>query len=170
MRADGKAPARRAKRRKTPPPEAPGAAGRVFETCSEAETRALGRRVAGELGPGRVVALLGDLGAGKTVFAQGVVEGLGCAAEASSPTFSLVHVYEGPIAVYHIDFYRLSRPEEVETLGFRDYLDGRGVVLVEWADRVPESLPADRLEVRIQRTGDETRRITLRERTGRAPS
>lgn len=143
------------------PPAAGAAAARVVETRSAEETRALGREIGRALGPGAVVALVGALGAGKTVFAQGVAEGLGCTEEATSPTFALVHVYEGPIPMYHVDFYRLSRPDEVESLGFRDYLDGRGVLLVEWADRVPGSLPADRLEVRFERTGDESRRVHI---------
>jgi tRNA threonylcarbamoyladenosine biosynthesis protein TsaE len=134
----------------------------VLETRSEAETRALGVRLARGLRPGAAVGLMGPLGAGKTVLAQGIAEGLGCAQKASSPSFTLVNVYEGAIPVYHIDFYRLSGEEEVESLGFRDYLDGRGVVLVEWADRVPGSLPAERLEVTLRRIDDQRRSLTFR--------
>lgn len=134
----------------------------VLETRSEAETRALGVRLARGLRPGAAVGLMGPLGAGKTVLAQGIAEGLGCAQEASSPSFTLVNVYEGAIPLYHVDFYRLSGEEEVESLGFRDYLDGRGVVLVEWADRVPGSLPAERLEVTLRRIDDERRSLTFR--------
>lgn len=123
---------------------------RIIETRSPSETRNLGVRLAKALEPGTAIALIGDLGSGKTVFAQGVAEGLGCAGEVTSPTFALVNVYEGRLPVYHADFYRLSRPQDVESIGFRDYLDGRGVLLVEWADRHPEALPDERLEVMIR--------------------
>ena len=131
-------------------------------TRSEAETRLLGMRLAKGLQPGMTVALCGALGTGKTVLAKGVAQGLGCRQEASSPTFTLVNVYDGPVPMYHVDFYRLSRPEEVESLGLRDYLDGRGVLLVEWADRAMDSLPEERLEVRISRLDDEEREFIFR--------
>ncbi len=142
-------------------PCAPPAA-HVIESRSAAETWALGERLAGALGPGLVVALVGALGTGKTVFAKGIVAGLSATQEATSPSFSLVNVYEAAFPVYHLDFYRLAREEDAESLGLRDYLDGHGVVLVEWADRIPGSLPEDRLEVTLARTGDETRTLTFR--------
>jgi tRNA threonylcarbamoyladenosine biosynthesis protein TsaE len=135
---------------------------RVFETASEEETHALGERLGKALRAGDVLALLGPLGAGKTVLAQGVVAGLGAREEATSPSFTLVNVYEAPLPVYHLDFYRLGREEDAESLGLRDLLDGRGVVLVEWADRVPASLPADRLEVTLRRIDDRRRAFRLR--------
>ena len=136
----------------------------TLETRSDAETRLLGMRLAKGLRPGMTVALCGALGTGKTVLAKGVAEGLGCRQEASSPTFTLVNVYEGPVPMYHVDFYRLSRPEEVESLGLRDYMDGRGVLLVEWADRAMDSLPEERLEVRIRRLDDAEREFIFRAR------
>ena len=142
--------------------EARAAAERTFETSSEEETRRLGERLGKALGPGDVVGLIGDLGAGKTVLAQGIVAGLGGREDAVSPSFTLVNVYEAPLPVYHLDFYRLGREEDAESLGLRDLLDGRGVVLVEWADRVPSSLPADRLEVTLRRIDDRRRTFTLR--------
>jgi tRNA threonylcarbamoyladenosine biosynthesis protein TsaE len=135
--------------------------GGVIETRSEEETRAVGVRLARGLGPGAAVGLVGPLGSGKTVLAKGIAEGLGCAEEATSPSFTLVNVYEGAVPVYHIDFYRLADRDDVESLGFRDYLDGRGVVLVEWPDRVPGSLPADRLEVTLRRIDDERRSLSF---------
>ena len=135
---------------------------RLLETASEEETRALGERLGRALRPGDVLALLGDLGAGKTVLAKGIVAGLGGGEEATSPSFTLVNVYEGPLPIYHLDFYRLGREEDVESLGFRDLLDGLGVVLVEWADRVPSCLPADRLEVTLRRMDDRRRALRLR--------
>jgi len=136
----------------------------ILETHSDAETRLLGMRLAKGLRPGMTVTLCGALGTGKTVLAKGVAEGLGCRQEASSPTFTLVNVYDGPVPMYHVDFYRLSRPEEVESLGLRDYLDGRGVLLVEWADRAMDSLPEERLEVRIRRLDDTEREFIFRAR------
>ena len=136
----------------------------ILETRSDAETRLLGIRLAKGLRPGMTVTLCGALGTGKTVLAKGVAEGLGCRQEASSPTFTLVNVYDGPVPMYHVDFYRLSRPEEVESLGLRDYLDGRGVLLVEWADRAMDSLPEERLEVRIRRLDDTEREFIFRAR------
>lgn len=136
----------------------------ILETRSEAETRLLGMRLAKGLRPGMTVAVCGALGTGKTVLAKGVAEGLGCRQEALSPTFTLVNVYEGPVPMYHVDFYRLSRPEEVESLGLRDYLDGRGVLLVEWADRAMDSLPEERLEIRIRRLDDAEREFIFRAR------
>ncbi len=140
----------------------------TLETRSDAETRLLGMRLAKGLRPGMTVALCGALGTGKTVLAKGMAEGLGCRQEATSPTFTLVNVYEGPVPMYHVDFYRLSRPEEVESLGLRDYMDGRGVLLVEWADRAMESLPEERLEVRIKRLDDAEREFIFRARGGEA--
>ena len=133
-----------------------------FETASEEDTQALGERFGKALRAGDVVALVGDLGAGKTVLAKGIVVGLGGREEATSPSFTLVNVYESPLPVYHLDFYRLEREEDVESLGFRDLLDGVGVVLVEWADRVPSCLPADRLEVSIRRIDDRRRALRVR--------
>lgn len=135
---------------------------RSFETASEEDTQALGERFGKALRAGDVVALVGDLGAGKTVLAKGIVGGLGGREEATSPSFTLVNVYESPLPVYHLDFYRLEREEDVESLGFRDLLDGVGVVLVEWADRVPSCLPADRLEVTIRRIDDRRRALRVR--------
>jgi len=142
--------------------EARAAAERTFETNSEEETRRLGERLGKALGPGDVVGLIGDLGTGKTVLAQGIVAGLGGREDAVSPSFTLVNVYEAPLPVYHLDFYRLGREEDVESLGFRDLLDGRGVVLIEWADRVPASLPADRLEVTFRRLDERRRALRMR--------
>jgi tRNA threonylcarbamoyladenosine biosynthesis protein TsaE len=142
--------------------DAPAPPERTLETGSEEETRALGERLGKALRAGDVLALLGDLGTGKTVLAKGILAGLGGRDEATSPSFTLVNVYEAPLPVYHLDFYRLGREEDVESLGFRDLLDGRGVVLVEWADRVPTCLPADRLEVTLRRIDDRRRALRLR--------
>lgn len=102
-----------------------------------------GRALADTLSAGDVVALVGTLGAGKTHAAKGIVAGLGSAMEVSSPTFTLVHEYPGPgLTAFHFDFYRLMSASEVINIGWDDYLDADGVVIVEWADKFPELLPA----------------------------
>lgn len=129
-------------------------------THSEEETIELGRRIARELPRRAVVLLVGNLGAGKTTLAKGIVSGLGAASpeEVSSPTFTLIHEYGGG-RVYHVDLYRLDRPEEVATLGLDELFDKDAVVLIEWGERFPQLMPADRVEIRLRSTGkdDENR-------------
>jgi tRNA threonylcarbamoyladenosine biosynthesis protein TsaE len=116
-------------------------------SASETETRALGRRLGERLMGGEVLALIGELGAGKTRFVQGLAEGLGVEPNrVSSPTFSIRHDHAGRVALLHLDFYRLHDPEEVEWLGMLETADN-SVIAVEWADRLRAALPADRLEI-----------------------
>ncbi len=132
---------------------------RSFRTESAEETIELGRQLARELKG--VVLLIGNLGAGKTTLTKGIVEGLGVASadEVSSPTFTLVHQYAEN--VHHADLYRLDEAREVETLGLDDLFAGGGVVLLEWAERFPELLPAERTEIRIRALDDDAREITV---------
>ena len=125
----------------------------VFETHSEDETIELGRRIAAELPRRAVVLLIGNLGAGKTTLAKGIVSGLGGATveEVSSPTFTLIHEYG---RVYHIDLYRLDRAEEVATLGLDEIFERDAVALIEWGERFPQLLPRERIEIRLRGTGD----------------
>ncbi len=116
---------------------------------SEAETIALGAELAAHLSPGSVVALFGELGAGKTKFVQGVCQGLGVARFVCSPSFVLANEYHGRLPVYHLDFYRIQREEELAELGLEEYFYGEGVCLVEWAERVLHLLPEERFEVTI---------------------
>lgn len=107
-----------------------------------ADTLTWGRTLAATLRAGDVIALVGTLGAGKTHATKGIVAGLGSTADVSSPTFTLVHEYTGPgLTAFHFDFYRLDTAEEVLNIGWDDYLDAGGVVIVEWADKFPELLP-----------------------------
>lgn len=107
------------------------------------DTRQWGLALAGTLKAGDVIALCGQLGAGKTQATKGIVAGLGSHADATSPTFTLVHEYtDGRLPVFHFDFYRMEQPGEVLTLGWDEILDEPGVVIVEWADLFPELLPA----------------------------
>ena len=122
-------------------------------------TEAFGRRLGGLLFPGAVVGLVGPLGAGKTHLVRAVAEGLGADGGAvSSPTFVLIQEYEGRLPVYHFDAYRLHSEAEFFDLGAHEYFEGGGVCLVEWADRVPGCLPPERLTVRLEITGETSRR------------
>ena len=131
---------------------------------SEAETHERAARVAARLEPGDVVALVGALGAGKTVFARGLCAALGVPREdgVSSPTYALVNVYpSGRLPVAHLDLYRLGAADELEALGFRDLLDGELVVLVEWPERVAEVLELATVTVSIEDRGPNERLITI---------
>lgn len=134
----------------------------TYRTVSEAETIALGQKLARELPPRGVVLLIGNLGAGKTTLAKGIVSGLGAAAadEVSSPTFTLIHEY-GEGRVYHVDLYRLEEPREVATLGLEEIFERDGLVLIEWGERFPRLLPAERTEIRIRALADERREIAV---------
>lgn len=129
----------------------------MFRTKSEEETIALGERLAQGLPPGSVVLLIGELGAGKTTLAKGIVKGLGAADpdEVSSPTFTLIHEYGDPVRVYHVDLYRLDDPREAEALGLEELFGRSAVVLVEWGEKFPRLWPENRVEIRIRRLGDE---------------
>lgn len=132
-------------------------------TAGEEETRALGRRL-GELArPGDFLALTGPIGAGKTVFAQGVLAGLGVEAPLGSPSFTLVHEYAGRVRAAHADLYRLGPEAAREDLGLEELRDEGAVVLVEWAEHAPGLWPPDRLEVRLERPPGEAgrRRLTF---------
>ena len=134
---------------------------RAFQTESEDETIALGERIARDLPSRSVVLLIGNLGAGKTTLAKGIVEGLGAgdADDVSSPTFTLIHEY-GP-KVFHIDLYRLDRAEEVATLGLDEIFDREAVVLVEWGERFLQLMPKQRIEIRLTTETENARRIEI---------
>ena len=129
-------------------------------TSSEAETSQAGARLARSLGPGDVVLLYGDLGAGKTAFVRGLAEGLGAdPQDVSSPTFTIVQEYHGSLPLYHVDLYRLDE-REVDDLGLEELVLGDGVVAIEWAERW-RGRPGDVIEVRIEDAGEEKRRISF---------
>ena len=120
--------------------------------------------------PGGVpYALIGDLGVGKTVFTKGFAEGLGIEEPVSSPTFTILQIYEeGRIPLYHFDVYRIEEPEEMEEVGFDDYICGDGVCLIEWAGRIRDLMPEDTIVVTIEKDlnrGPDYRRITIDENT-----
>jgi tRNA threonylcarbamoyladenosine biosynthesis protein TsaE len=134
-----------------------------IETHSSANTRALGRYLSEVLPPVGVVLLIGDLGAGKTTLAKGIVEGLGVAGadDVSSPTYTLVHQYGEPVRVYHIDLYRLETVKEVRRLGLEDLFDEPVLVLIEWGERFRELMPEDAIEIRLTHQGDDRRKIEI---------
>jgi len=139
----------------------------VFETTSVEETLALGRRLAGRLGVGDCVALVGDLGAGKTVLVRGIAEGLGLADErlVSSPSYVLVQEYPASVPVYHLDLYRMHDVAgELAQLGLDEML-ADGVVLIEWANRAGRALPRDHWQLHITITGRLNRHFTLSRNT-----
>ncbi len=139
----------------------------VIETRSPEETFETGKKLGEKAVPGQVFTLMGDLGVGKTVFTQGLARGLGIQEPVSSPTFTIVQVYEeGRLPFYHFDVYRIGDVEEMDEVGFDDYIMGEGVSLIEWADLIKEILPEKRTEVRIEKDleqGFDYRKITIRE-------
>jgi tRNA threonylcarbamoyladenosine biosynthesis protein TsaE len=136
---------------------------RVIRTRSEDETIALGEEIARALPRPAVVLLIGDLGAGKTTMAKGIVKGLGAAApeDVSSPTYTLIHEFGEEDKVYHIDLYRLERESEVRALGLDDLLASDAILLVEWGERFPALWPANRIEIRLAWTADDVREVTM---------
>ena len=135
---------------------------KCFKTHDEEETIELGRRIAATLPKRAVVLLIGNLGAGKTTLAKGIISGLGAAKpeDVTSPTFTLIHEY-GDGRVYHVDLYRLERPEDVATLGLDEIFDREAVMLIEWAERFPHLLPEKRIEIRIEPLNEGVRRIEM---------
>ena len=136
---------------------------------STEETEALGAELARSLRPGDVIAYLGDLGAGKTAFTRGLARGLGCTGRVTSPTFTIVNEYEGPIPLFHFDMYRLGDADELFDIGWEDYLARGGVCAVEWSERIPEEIPGDAIQITICRCPecDDWRRITVEGAEGR---
>ena len=115
------------------------------------ETEELGRRLGAALRPGAAVAYRGELGAGKTAFTRGLARGLGCTARVTSPTFTIVNEYDGPVPLFHFDMYRLSGPEDLFDIGWDDYLARGGVCAVEWSERAADVLPEGTVSVTIAR-------------------
>ena len=131
-----------------------------YLTKSEAETEALGARLAEQLEPGGVVAFTGDLGAGKTAFTRGLARGLGITERVTSPTFTVVNEYEGGrLPLFHFDMYRLGSSEELFGIGWEDYLARGGVCAVEWSENVADALEEDAVRVDIRRGDGEDWRV-----------
>lgn len=135
----------------------------TFDAHSLEDTAAFAAQLAATLKPGDVIALDGELGAGKTTFVRALVESLGGAANAvSSPTFMLLNIYSTPrMPVFHLDAYRLGGADDLEAIGFDELLSARGLVIVEWASRVSEALPASHVEIAIESIGETSRRFLV---------
>jgi len=134
-----------------------------FRTGSEEETIALGAQLAKTFPAKAVVLLIGNLGAGKTTLAKGIVQGLGAAEpdQVASPTYTLIHEYGPGPAVYHIDLYRLERAREAAALGLEELFDRNALVLIEWGERFPELLPPQRIEIHLESGQGDERKITV---------
>lgn len=137
----------------------------VIETNQERETYELGYEYGKKATPGQVFTLIGDLGVGKTVFTKGLAAGLDIKEPVSSPTFTIVQVYEeGRLPFYHFDVYRIGDVEEMDEIGYEDYIYGEGVSLIEWANLIPEILPEHYTQIRIEKDvekGFDYRRISI---------
>ncbi|MGQ9647031.1 MAG: tRNA (adenosine(37)-N6)-threonylcarbamoyltransferase complex ATPase subunit type 1 TsaE [Thermodesulfobacteriota bacterium] len=135
----------------------------VFQTNALSETIRMGKRLGRLLQPGDVVALVGELGTGKTQFIKGVAEGVGVekALYVSSPSFTFINEYPGRIPFYHIDLFRLGSEKEAEGLGLEEYIGGDGITAIEWADRIRSLLPEESVFVKIHYAGEKTRTIEI---------
>ena len=140
---------------------------KVIESFSPDDTLELGRSMGKAAKPGDVYTLIGDLGVGKTVFTQGIAEGLEIDESICSPTFTIVQVYEeGRMPFYHFDVYRIGDVEEMDEIGYEDYFYGEGLCMIEWANLIEEILPSRRKEITIEKDlekGFDYRRITIKE-------
>lgn len=137
----------------------------VLESKSPEDTFQIGMRLGQLAKAGEVYTLTGDLGVGKTVFTQGFAKGLGIEEPVNSPTFTILQIYEGGrLPLYHFDVYRIGSVEEMDETGFEEYMTGKGVSLIEWADLIREILPGERTRIRIEKDlekGFDYRRITV---------
>ncbi len=141
----------------------------TVHTHSPEETEDLGRTLGARLRAGDVVALSGELGAGKTVLTRGIAEGAGAHGYIVSPTFTLIREYHGPVTVYHVDLYRLDVAAQLDDLGLDELLDGGGIVVIEWAEKALTLLPPDHLWIELRFLGDDQdREIVMVPRGDRA--
>jgi len=133
-----------------------------YSSVSPDKTEAWGEQFAGKLKPGSVIALRGGLGAGKTCLVKGIARGLGITESVTSPTYTIVSEYRARlngeiVPLYHIDAYRLNGDEDFENTGAGEFMDGRGIVIIEWSERIPHSIPPDAITIEIEITGPQSR-------------
>jgi tRNA threonylcarbamoyladenosine biosynthesis protein TsaE len=137
------------------------AANLTVETSSPEATEKIGADLVSKLEPNDVVALYGELGSGKTCFVKGIARGLNVSQPVKSPSFNIINEYPGVTPLYHIDFYRLAKPAEIEETGWMDCLDAGGIVVIEWAERVKNMLPYKRIDVYFEVLVNDTRRLEI---------
>ena len=138
---------------------------RVYETNGEKQTYDIGYQLGLASNTGDIYCLIGDLGVGKTIFSKGFAQGLGIMEPITSPTFTIVQVYDASKPLYHFDMYRIEDPDELEMIGYEDYFYGEGVCLVEWANNVKEVIPKEAVWIEIEKDlekGFDYRKITMR--------
>lgn len=133
---------------------------KIISHCPE-ETQKIGRDIAKRLKKGDIVAIFGELGAGKTCLVQGIIQGLDIDEWASSPSFALINEYHGKFPVYHLDLYRLKSMEEILALGIEEYLFGDGVAIIEWANKIKDLIPPGYIEIDIFPLDENTREIII---------
>ncbi|WP_312561872.1 tRNA (adenosine(37)-N6)-threonylcarbamoyltransferase complex ATPase subunit type 1 TsaE [Anaerospora sp.] len=132
----------------------------IVSTAPE-QSFSFGRQLGQLLQEGSVICLIGNLGAGKTLLVQGIAQGLGLNEEITSPTFTVMNVYEGTIPVYHFDLYRLESPEQLVDIGFDEYTNAGGIAIIEWPDKFPGFMPDSYLRIELIKTGDNDRLIKV---------
>ena len=135
---------------------------RSFKTESAAETIALGEEIGRKLSPGAVVALNGGLGAGKTWLSKGIAKALGFGGDVVSPTFTIINIYAGKVPIYHFDCYRLNSNADLENIGYEEYFYGKGVTLVEWAEKIAGLLPENSVYIDIKTKGENSREFQIK--------
>lgn len=133
----------------------------IYYTNSENETKKIAASFSKILVPGSIVALEGDLGAGKTVFVKGLADALGYSGEVTSPTFTLINIYDAETDIYHMDFYRLNSLKEILDIGTEEYFYGDNICLVEWAEKMGDEFPEDSFKVKITMLGEKEREIVI---------
>ena len=133
-----------------------------FYSKSDSETKEIAERIAKTLSPGTVVCLFGEMGVGKTVFTNGLCRAMGVMDYVSSPTFTVVNEYDGDgFPIYHFDMYRIEDEDELIEIGFDEYLYSGGICIIEWPENIPNSLPENRINVKLMRAGDDARTIII---------
>jgi tRNA threonylcarbamoyladenosine biosynthesis protein TsaE len=137
----------------------------TITTSSPLETEALGQKIADQLKPNAVLALIGDLGAGKTTFVKGLAKGLGVVEYVNSPSFVILTEHPGRLPLFHVDFYRLENLQSIEDLGVEEYFKKNGVTVIEWANHAPEILPDSYIEVKFEMVDENERKIEIKEIT-----
>ena len=132
----------------------------MFLTAGPDQTLVFGREMGRLLRPGDVLCLRGDLGAGKTLLVQGIAAGLGIKGNVTSPTFTILNVYEGPVPLHHFDLYRLDTAEQLDDIGFDEYTS-HGITIIEWSDKFPDRMPDEVLMIEITKAGDNDRLFSI---------